>query len=308
MRRIGSILLTVALCAATLTGCGQTAPQPTPGTDLSITDMMGRAVTVPANPQRVVALLASDVEILYAIGAGDLVAGVGEYCNYPESVADKPVVASGAETNVEQIIALAPDVVIMGAMAQDDAQVRQLEKAGIPVVETNASDIAGVYEAIRLIGTVTGRDADAEQLAADMESGFLEVAKRAGDGSKRIYFEVSPLEYGLWTAGTSTFMQELCDLLNLENIFSDVQGWAEISEEQVLQRDPDYIATVTMYYGEGPTPDEEIRGRQGWQDMTAVKEVRIYCADNDMLTRPGPRLVEAARLLADFVYGPASNG
>ena len=218
------------------------------------------------------------------------------------------MVASGAETNLEQIIALSPDVVIMGAMAQDDAQIQQLESAGVSVVETNASDIQGVYDAIRLLGKVTGRSDSAEDLVKEMEEGFAAVAKRAGDATKSIYFEVSPLEYGLWTAGNHTFMQELCGLLGLKNCFSDVSGWAEISEEQVLQRNPDYIATVTMYYGEGPTPDEEIVSRQGWDSVTAVKEGRIYCADNDMLTRPGPRLVEAARLLADFVYGPESDG
>lgn len=190
---------------------------------------------------------------------------------------------------------------IIGSMAQDQDQVEQLTDAGIPAVTTNANNIAETYENITFLGEVTGHQEEARQLVEEMKSGFEEIKKEAADGGKTIYFEVSPLEYGLWTAGNNTFMQELCDIVKVENIFSDVDGWAEISEEDVLQRNPDYIATVTMYTGQGPTPDEEILGRANWQDVTAVKENHIYCADNNMMTRPGPRLVEAARLLADFV-------
>ena len=113
---------------------------------------------------------------------------------------------------------------------------------------------------------------------------------------------MSPLEWGLWTAGKGTFMDELAALCGLTNAFSDVEGWAQISEEQVLQRNPDYIVTVTMYYGEGPTPQEEIMSRAGWQDVTAVAQNQVFQADNDRMTRPGPRLMDAAQALYDFVY------
>ena len=95
---------------------------------------------------------------------------------------------------------------------------------------------------------------------------------------------------------------ELAALCGLTNAFSDVEGWAQISEEQVLQRNPDYIVTVTMYYGEGPTPQEEIMSRAGWQDVTAVAQNQVFQADNDRMTRPGPRLMDAAQALYDFVY------
>jgi iron complex transport system substrate-binding protein len=277
------------------------------GDAVSVIDAEGREVTVPASPQKIVSTLASDVEILYAIGAGDQIVGVGEYCDYPAEVSEKEVVASGAETNLEQILALAPDVVIMGSMAQDMEQVEQLEAAGVPTVVTKASNIAETYETIELLGTVTGHGEEASKLVEDMKAGFEEIRESAGQGGKTIYFEVSPLEYGLWTAGSNTFMQELCEIINVENIFADVDGWAEISEEEVLSRNPDYIATVTMYFGEGPTPDEEILSRENWQGIAAIKNGNVICADNSMMTRPGPRLVEAARVLADFVYGSESK-
>ena len=116
------------------------------------------------------------------------------------------------------------------------------------------------------------------------------------------YFEVSPLEFGLWTAGDNTFMQEIATMLGYENAFADVDGWGEISEEQVLSRDPDTIVTVAMYFGEGPKPDEEIAGRTGWDELKAVKEKRIFMANSDEFSRPGPRLADGAEALFDFFY------
>ena len=89
--------------------------------------------------------------------------------------------------------------------------------------------------------------------------------------------------------------------------FDDMDGWASISEEQVLQRDPDYIVTITMYFGEGPTPEEEIRSRDGWDGLSAVRNGGIFNADGDAITRPGPRLLDAAYALYEFVNRPAEE-
>ncbi|MBP5749190.1 MAG: ABC transporter substrate-binding protein, partial [Firmicutes bacterium] len=123
----------------------------------------------------------------------------------------------------------------------------------------------------------------------------------AGDGEQTVYFEVSPLQWGLWTAGKGTFMNEIAEMLGMKNVFDDVEGWAEISEEQVLERNPDYIVTITMYFGEGPTPEEEIMSRAGWENVTAVKNGAILNLQNNELSRPTPRLTEGALLLHNFV-------
>ena len=134
-----------------------------------------------------------------------------------------------------------------------------------------------------------------------MKQTFDAVSENAGDGTKSIYFEVSPLEYGLWTAGSGTFMDEIATMLGLKNCFADVEGWAQISEEQVLERNPDYIVTISMYYGEGPTPEEEIMARPGWENVTAVKDQKILNLPDNELSRPGPRLADGAQALYDFV-------
>ena len=98
-------------------------------------------------------------------------------------------------------------------------------------------------------------------------------------------------------------MDELAQMCGLTNAFADVSGWVGISEEQVLARDPDYIVTITMYFGEGPTPVEEIMGRPAWQGLKAVKNGAIYNADSNEISRPGPRLTDAAEKLYAFICG-----
>lgn len=270
---------------------------------VTLTDMTGREITLDAPAERVVALTAADCEILYALGAGDLLVGRGEYCDYPAEVLDVPSVQSGYETNIEQIIALEPQVLLMSTMAQTEEQVQQLEAAGIHVVVSDAQDIEGTYTAINMIGTLTGKQAEAASIVESMQKAFDEIKANAGDGTKTVYFEVSPLQYGLWTAGSGTFMDEIANMLGLTNCFADVTGWGEISEEQVLERNPDYIVTISMYYGEGPTPEEEILSRTGWENVTAVKDGKILNLQNNELSRPGPRLADGAKAMYDFVYG-----
>ncbi len=272
-------------------------------TAVTVTDMAGREIALDAPATKVVALTASDCEILAALGAEDTLVGRGEYCDYPESVLEVPAVQSGADTNLEQIIALEPQVVIMAKMAQTEEQVAALEEAGIRVVVSDAQDIEGVYTAIRLIGALVGRNDEAEAMVADMQSAFADIAAKSENTGKTVYFEVSPLQWGLWTAGKGTFMDELATMCGLTNAFADVEGWAEISEEQVLERDPDYIVTISMYYGEGPTPVEEIKSRAGWDALKAVQNDAIFNADSNEVSRPGPRLKDAAEALYTFVTG-----
>lgn len=271
------------------------------GAVTTATDMYDRPITLEQPAQRIVALTAADCEILCALGMEDALVGRGEYCNYPASVLDKPMVQSGAETNVEEILMLNPQLVLMGDMAQDEDVVHALENAGIAVAVSNADTIEGMYEAIAMIGALTGKEAEATQLIADLQQGFAEVSARCQNQGKTVYFEVSPLQWGLWTAGTNTFMDEIAAICGLTNAFADVEGWAAISEEQVLSRNPDYIVTITMYFGEGPTPQEEIMARTGWEQVTAVKNAAIFLADSDSVSRPGPRLLDAAKALADFI-------
>ena len=296
IRKILSGILAILLMALPCAGCGLAEAG-----GVTVTDMMGREIHLDTPATRIVALTAADCEILYALGAGDTLVGRGEYCDYPASVLEVPSVQSGMETNLEQILALQPQVLLMSTMAQSEEQVNQLEAAGIRVVVSNAQDVAGTYEAIKLIGALMGKAAEAEALTADMQQKFAAMADVAAGAGKTVYFEVSPLQYGLWTAGAGTFMDDIAKQLGLTNIFADVTGWAEVSQEQVIQRNPDYIVTIAMYFGEGPTPIEEITGREGWQAITAIRDGNVLNLTQFELSRPGPRLVDGAMMLNDFL-------
>ncbi|MCL2033538.1 MAG: ABC transporter substrate-binding protein [Oscillospiraceae bacterium] len=304
MKKSIAVLLAI-ISLASLSACGTFVFQENAGTAhasaIAVTDMAGREITLEKPAARIVAIMPADVEILYAIGAGDLLVGRGIYCDYPEAALNVLSVESGDSLNVEQVMALLPDVVLISQMNHGNEQVRALESTGVKVIVNNASDIAGVYASIGIIGAVTGREAQAKELVDSMKQSFAEMESKSYEAhGKTVYFEVSPLEHGLWTAGKNTFMDELAAMLGLRNAFDDVDGWAEISEEQIIQRDPDYIVTITMYFGDGPEPADEILARSGWENITAVKNGAVFVIGNDEVARPGPRLVNAAEALYEY--------
>jgi len=292
-----------ASASASTGGNPSATPAPSSSTGsagiISVIDQTGTLVQLDKPAERVVALTASACEIAYALGAGEAVVGRGEYCDWPAEVLALPVVQSGADTNIEQIIALDPDLVVMATMAQNPEQARQLAGAGIAVYSSDATDIAQTYESIEQLGVLLGKDEAAADIIAQMQATFAEIAAQKVSGT--IYFEVSPLELGLWASGSNTFMNEVAEMMGLENIFADVDGWAQVSEEQVLQRNPDYILTVGMYTGQGPRPEEEVLARANWRNISAVKNGAVLNLPDNELARPGPRLADGAKKLHDFV-------
>lgn len=291
MKKLLSLLLCAMLALCLL---------PASADGLTLTDMMDRTVELPAPAAKVVAVTASNVEILYALGAGDTVIGRGEYCDYPAEVMDKPVVKSGTELNVEELVALKPDLVIMDAMGQSSEQVAALENAGLKVLITKEAGIDGVYDAISLIGAAVGKTEEADALNASLKDRFAKVAEAAVQSDLNVYFEISPLQYGLWTAGKGTFMDEIASMLGLKNAFGDLDGWQGVSQEQVIERNPAVIVT-TGFSTETMTAAEEIAAREGWQVIDAVKNGAIFQTDSNEFTRPGPRLADAAEHLLTFL-------
>ncbi len=292
-KKLGSLFL------AMLMMFGMTAVMAESNT-ITVTDMFGREVTIDGPVTRVIAMAPGDCEILCALGCEDALVGRGLYCDYPASVAAVPAVQSGADMNLEEILALNPQVIILNDMAHTTDQVAMLEQNGIVVIATEADSIEEVYVNIRLLGKVMGKEAEAEAIIADMQATFDDLAARSVKSGKTVYFEVMPLEWGLWSAGTNTFMHELAEICGVTNAFADIDGWQAISQEQVIARSPDYIVLVT---GMGETAVDEVMGRAGWGDISAIRNGKVYNADSYSMTRPGPRLKDAAVALFNFLYG-----
>ena len=290
-KKLISLLLAALLALSLTVACAE---------GKTITDMFGREVDLPENVTRIVTLEPSDCEILCALGCEEALVGRGKYCDYPASVLELPAVQSGKNTNLEEILALQPQVVVMSDMAHTVEQVELLDQNGVRVITTNANSIEEVYTNIRLLGKIMGKDAEAEAIIADMQATFDDIAAKSEKTDKTIYFEVMPLEWGLWSAGANTFMQELAEICGMKNAFADVDGWQPISQEQVIERDPDYIVLVT---GMGDVAVDEVLGRAGWNGMKAVQNSAVYNADSYTMTRPAPRLKDAVVDLYNFLNG-----
>ena len=265
---------------------------------ITVTDMYNREITLAEPATRIVAMQPSDCEILCAIGCEEALVGIGQFCDYPASITSLPVVQSGANTNIEEILALNPQVVLMNDMSQSEDQVKQLAENGVKVVISTTSDIASVYTSIRLIGALMGRDAEAEALVADMQGTFDEIKAKSAGLDKSVYFEISPPPY-LYSAGSSSFLNELAEICGVKNIFADqADAWLMISDEQVIERNPDYIVLMN---GMGDAGVDEILAREGWGDINAIKDKKVFYDTPSNMTRPGPRLKEAAVELFNFV-------
>ena len=296
-KKLVSLFLTLALMLACVPAMAEGG--------VSVTDMAGREITLAAPADKVVVLMPADAEILNALGAFGTIVGVGTYCATPEEAAvmpgidQLPVVDSGYVTNVEEILKLEPQVVILTKMGHSEDLVNALAEGNVQVVVTDAQDLEGVYTDITLIGAITGKAAEAEQLIADMKAKFDEISAKAGETGKTLYVEESPLQWGLWAAGAGTYMNDIAAICGLKNIFGDVEGHQGVSEEQVLERNPDVIITMSMYYGEGDLPDAEIRNRPGWENVSAVQNGAVIYDPTNAVALPGPRLTDVAQMLLD---------
>ena len=270
----------------------------------TVKDSRGKEVTFDKVPETVISLLPSDTEILYALGVEDKLAAVDTYSNYPAAAAQKQQLEGGKNTNIEAIIGMNPDLVILGTMAQTEDQFKQLEDAGIRVVVTQAGNIEETYGIIRMLGKTVGEEEKAEEIVGGMKKDFEEIREQVKNNKpKKVYIEISPLQNKLWSCGKGTFQDELLTLIGAENIFSDIESWSEVSEEQVLSRNPEIIITTVGQMFGTQDPVTEIKNRPNWDKIDAVKNDRVFVTDSDAIQRPGPRLATAAKDLMKIVYG-----
>lgn len=283
-----------------------TTPSETPGeaagesAAIFVVDGIGKEVTLDKKPERIISLMPSNTEILYALGVGDQVVGVTELCNYPEDAATKAKVSDSFNINIEEIVALKPDVVFAYTLGQPEA-VQKLEELGIKVITIkSAGNIDDVYSDIELIAKATGNEDKAKEIINGMKQKLEGIVSKVStiDTKKRVYLEISPSP-DIWTAGSGTFQDELLKLIGVENIFGDVEGWASVSEEVVISSKPDIILTTVGY---APEPEKEILARSSWQEIPAIKNNHVYYVDSDLTTRPGPRIVDGVEVLFQAVY------
>jgi iron complex transport system substrate-binding protein len=271
---------------------------------VTITDGIGQTITLEKAPERIVSLIPSNTEIIYALGYGDKIIGVTDLDNYPEEVLNKEKVG-GMELNLEKIISLNPDLVLANEWHKNGAVdvVAKLQEAGITVlVVKDATSLEEVYETIRLLGQVTGMNGKAEEVVATMKDRYaaiVEKAKEIKDSDKKsVWVEISPPPE-LYTTGKGTFMHELIEAVGAVNVAGEQEGWPMLTEEQVVASNPDVILLTYNYVDNAV---ESTLTRSGWEEVTAIKEKQVYLINGDTISRPGPRLMDALEEIAKTVY------
>ncbi|CAB5703044.1 Vitamin B12-binding protein precursor [Delftia tsuruhatensis] len=267
----------------------------------TVTDMRGRQVRLARAPQRIVSLLPSLTESVCALGACERLVGVDEFSNHPARVNGLPRLGRSSAPLVEAAVRLRPDVVLMAYSAP---AIAQLERFGIPVLALDASDLAQLEQVLhtldRLLQT---RRAPAllARMQSEVDAQVRDLAARAPAGQK-VYFEVEATPYA---AGPGSFIGQLLQRLGARNVIpADLGPFPRITPEFVLRQQPELIIHTP------PTPSARFAARPGWRRIPAVRSGRICAldlAETDVVSRPGPRLGEAARALGRCLEMPGAG-
>jgi len=307
--RSGAVALFLALLLTLTAACGDDGGDGTAGTStpaattaaiqypLTLTDGKSRSVTLEAEPQRIASLSPAATEILFAVGAGDQVAAVDKFSNYPPEAKTRQQL-DAFEPNVEAIAGAQPDLVFV--VYDPGNLVDGLTNAGLTVffLETPTS-VEGVLDQIRVLGQATGHPQEAEELVTTMEQGISAIEERlAGvEQGPRLFHEV---DNQLYTVAPDSFVGNLYTILKAQNIAAGSdQAFPQLSQEAIIEADPEVIILGDAAGGESA---DTVKARPGWGSISAVQSNRIYVIDPDIVSRPGPRLVDALKTLAQMLY------
>lgn len=284
----------VVVFVLSLSGCSLLGP----AGPITLVDDFGREISLEEPAQRVISLVPAATEIMFALGAGERVVGASEYCNYPAAASDIPRVGGFDGPNLEAIVALEPDLVFAASLHKD--AVESLDALGIPVLALDPMTFEEIYANIQLISQAIGEEKAGKDLVADMKGRLETVAKALGN----LQEDERPLVFyeswypGIWTAGEDTFINEIIDFAGGKNLAWGVSRWTEMQEEDVLSRNPQVIihGYVDLSFV------EPFAQRNGWDVVTAVIEDQIYFVDPDILSRTGPRVVDAVEEITRLIH------
>ena len=280
-------LLTIALV---LTACSPTEQTPVD----YVFDDLGRLVAINGTPQRIISLAPSNTEILFALGLGDRVVGVTDYCNYPPEAQQKEKVMGYSTPNIERIVALNPDLILVAYGTPMDV-INAMVGLGLTVFGIKTTDLADLLNDIRRVGEITDKEVEAQALTSEMAVGIQAVTDVTSELENRpkVFYLISQ---DLWTAGSGTFIHELIEKAGGVNICQNITGYSEISIEYVLACDPEIIITSSW-----PGVYEWAMNSTELEVTAARQSGSVYTCDDDLAQRPGPRLVKGLEWFAHFI-------
>lgn len=255
---------------------------------------------------RIISTSPSNTEILVGLGLTDKIVAVDKYSTDIEGLnADIPQLEL-SNPDAETILALEPDLIItseINHVGNAENPFSMLEESGIDVLYMPTStSIEGIYSDIEKIAEATGKAAQGEALINGMKekiSAISEIAKTIPESERKtVYFEISPAP-SLFSFGKETFLNEMIELIGATNIFGNETGWISPSEETILKDNPDVILSNVNYI---ENPIEEIKGRAGWENLTAVKDNQIFRINTNAASRPSQNVIIALEEMAQAIY------
>ncbi|MBI3150755.1 MAG: cobalamin-binding protein [Chloroflexi bacterium] len=297
-------LLLTLLLALFITGCASAptdAPAPVSQT-LTFTDGLSREIKLEGPAQRVISLAPSNTEILFAISAGDQVVGRDQFSDYPAEAASVTDIGSTFDAlNTELIVSLKPDL-ILAAEINTPEQVKQLEDLGLTVYYLkNPLTLEEMYDNLKIVAQLTGRESETAALIESLKARVATVDEKLLPISSRfsVFYELDATDPAKpYTAGKGTFITQLIQRAGGYNIAADLDGYPQLSLEQVVAADPAFIILGDARYG---VTLESIAQRPGWENLSAVKNGNVVPFNDDLVSRPGPRLVDALEELAKLL-------
>lgn len=264
---------------------------------VTITDSYGRQVTLDKKPERIISIAPNITETIAALNATDRLVGRTEYCDYPESIKSVDSIGTLQEPNIEKIVELKPDIVIASTHFKKEV-VEKLEQMNVKVaVLYGAETFDGVYETIGNVAKLIGEEETGAKIVSDMKKKVSDVTEKVKNADKpKTYYVVGFGQTGDYTAGKGTFIGELIGMAGGINAAGDVEGW-KYSLEKIVENDPDIMICSKFYDSK-----KGIEATNGYKDLRAVKEGKLFEIDNNILDRQGPRLADGLEELAKIIH------
>jgi iron complex transport system substrate-binding protein len=308
-KKLLSLLLALLIFSMLFSACGQKVvssptPQPTQA-PVSLTDAYGNVFTYQAPVQKIISLAPALTEILYAIGAGGQLIGRDSVSDYPEEVKQVTDIGGGfGELNSEKILSLVPDLVLTSDGITSPEQVKALQDTGLKVfVLPNPTDIPSLFDLLNLVAGITGHESEAKTLIENLQDRVAAVEEKLTNVAERplVFYEIDSTDQNApWTSGPGTFIDQLIQKAGGQNVGSSLQGdWAQISLEELIKQNPGIIILGDSLYGITP---ESVAARAGWDALSAVKDGKVFPFDDNLISRPGPRLVDGLEELAKLLH------
>ena len=300
-----TIILAVSLLLSACASATTSLP-PTPTTSpIVLADGLGREITLEQPAQRIASLAPSNIEILFALGAGSQVVARDTFADYPEEAKALADIGGGfGEINTELLLSLKPDLVLAAEINSPD-NVQMLEDMGFKVFYiSNPKDLEGMYENLRLVAQLVGREAEAGSLIQSLSQRVEAIDAKVASVTDRplVFYELDATDPNApWTSGPGTFIDLLITKAGGRNLGSVLPDpWVQLSVEAIITQNPDII--LLGDYTLGGIKPEDVMARPGWESIAAVQNQKVFPFDDNLVSRPGPRLVDGYEALAKLLH------